>query len=331
MVISRNHTRYVADFLAVMLFIGLSVIAVKAQNVEVTARADSNHILIGDWLHVTLEAHHPADVTVQFPHLPDSLPGFAIIRQDTPSVKASGGQSVTTVSLVVTSFDTGMQVFPAIPARYARRGDTAYMATSTSPVPVTVKGVAVDTSKDIRDVKPPMGVPITFADILPYLIGVIVLAGLIWLIRYIIRKRAKGESLLPEEPARPPYEVAIEALKALESEKLWQRGKLKEYHSQLSDIVRGYIEGRFSVKAMEMVTDEILAAPEIRALPSDIVARLKDELVLADLVKFAKYQPVAAENDKSLESSYTFVEKTRVADDPVPPPVLPATEEVKQG
>ncbi len=311
--------------LALSVLVALAAVAAHGQNVTATARVDSNHILIGDWLKLTIEINHPSDISVSRPALPDSLEGFEIVRRDSPVVKTSGGQSLTTAGFVITSFDTGMHIFPAVPVRYLRQGDTTKYYAETSPVLVTVRGIAVDTSLDIKDIKPPMGVPITFADILPYLIGIIVLGGIVWLVRYIMKKRARGESLIPEEPPRPAHEIALEALRALESEKLWQRGKVKEYHSQLTDIIRVYIGRRFRIMAMEMVSDEILGSPPIRALPGEAAGRLRDLLFCADLVKFAKYQPAAGKNEKSMESSYAFVEQTWRDHEPAP-----AAEQVQQ-
>lgn len=181
----------------------------------------------------------------------------------------------------------------------------------TSPIAIFVHTVGVDTSKDIKDIKPPVSLPISFAELLPYILGVLGIGGAGWLIYYILKKRRRGESILPEPPPRPAHELAFEALRALEAEKLWQRGLVKEYHSKLTDIIRTYVERRYGVLAMEMITDEILSSLPVARLDNELKRELRDTLLLADLVKFAKFQPPTEEHERSMRSAYGFVEATR--------------------
>jgi hypothetical protein len=297
------------------------------QDVRVTAKVDSNHIMIGDWFKLHLEIEHPNNVTIAVTALPDSFEGFEIIKRDQPSSKQTDQRTLKTQEFIVTSFDSGMHIIPAIPIQYTIAGDTTKYLVETSPIPMTVGTVAVDTSQDIKDVKPPLSVPITFADVLPYLLVVVGIAGIVWLARYIIRKRKRGESLILEEPTRPAHEVALEALRSLESEKLWQRGKTKDYHSQLTDIIRVYIERRFRILAMESTSDEILSEFVNGIIPKDLRDNLKEILVLADLVKFAKFTPVSEENEISLKLAFKFVEST-YKEEPEPEIQQPV-EEVK--
>lgn len=281
-----------------------------SQDVRATAKVDSNHIMIGDWFQLQLEIEHPNDITLTVPALPDSFEGFEIVKREKPSSKLTDQRTLQRQEFIVTSFDSGLHIIPSILIQYSRAGDTTKYLIETSPIPIMVGGIAVDTTQDIKDVKPPLTVPITFADVLPYLFVVIGIAGIIWLVRYILRKRKRGEPLIPEEPPRPPHEVALEALRALESEKLWQRGKIKDYHSQLTEIIRTYIERRFKILAMESTSDEILSALVNGIIVKEMKEGLKEILIRADLVKFAKFLPLAEENEMSLAHAYRFVELT---------------------
>jgi hypothetical protein len=285
--------------------------SLPAQSVHVTARVDSNNILIGDWLPLRIEVEHPSGTTVTFPSLPDSLEGFEVVRRDAPIKKSAGGAVLESATFILTAFDSGMHVVPPFTVRYASAGDTTKHAMDTPPIPIVVHGVAVDTSKEIKDVKPPISLPITFADLLPYLIGAAVLGLLVWLYLYVRARRKKGVSLIPEAPPRPAHELALEALRALDSERMWQRGKVKEYHSQVADIVRLYIERRFAVDALESTTDEIMASGPIKTLPASGRDQLGELLTRADLVKFAKYQSSPDEHEKSMWLAVSFVESTR--------------------
>jgi len=302
---------------SLVLLVLMSTSVLHAQDVTAVASVDSNHILIGDWLQLHIDVHHPQGITVRFPFLPDSLNGIEVVRRIPPVVSKSGDSISESASFIITAFDSGMHIVPPLPVEYSRAGDTTKKYVQTLPIVFTVTGVAVDTSQAIKDIKPPMTVGISFAEILPYLIALVIIAALIWLFLYIRKKKARGEPFLPEEPPRPADEVALEDLLALEGERMWQRGLVKEYYSRLTDIVRLYIERRFRVMALESTSDEILDADAIRSLESGPKDLLRDVLIRADLVKFAKFQPVPQENESSLVSSRSFIEETRrIVDQP---------------
>jgi hypothetical protein len=294
--------------------------AAPGQDLRPTARVDSNRIVIGDWLRLHLEVEHAEGVRVAFPSLKDSLEGMEIVGHDSLTRETAGGMVRERITYTITAFDSGAFVVPPLPFQYTLAGDSANFRTAeTGPIPIFVRGVAVDTSKDIKDIKPPLSLSITFAEILPWLIGIVGAGLLAWLIIYIVRKRRRGESILPEAPPRPANELALEALGYLESEKLWQRGKVKEYHSQLSDIIRTYLERRFRLLAMEMVTDEILASEPVKTIEPETRGRLQKLLTLSDLVKFAKFQPRPEENEASLASARAVVEQTWRREQPAVP------------
>jgi hypothetical protein len=297
---------------------------VSAQEVTASARVDSNAITIGDWLTITLEIRSRGELTLERPMLPDSIPGLELVRMETPAPAQSNGETIVKALVTVTSFDSGSYVFPAVRVPYTVAGDTARRFASTTPVAILVHGVAVDTSQAIKDIKPPLGLPLTFLEMLPYILGVLALAGIIWLILYIRKKRKKGESILPVAPPRPPHEIALEGLAALEAEQLWQRGMVKEFHSRVTGIVRAYIEERFAVRALEQTSDEILEAGAIRALPAETTGHLRGMLLRADLVKFAKYQPERDEHEKSLASAHAFVAQTAARPEPAENAPAPA-------
>jgi hypothetical protein len=302
-----------------------------AQDVRATARVDSNNILIGDWLKLHVELEYPTGAVLHFPAVPDSLQGLEIVRRDSPLVQRNDQRVLESITYTITAFDSGTFVVPPLVIQYTLAGDTTKRNVTTSPIPVFVHGISVDTTKEIKDVKPPLSVPITLADLLPYIIGILVAGGLVWLFLYIKKKRKKGESILPSAPARPAHEVALEALRSLDAEHLWQRGKVKEYHSQLTEILRTYIEKRFAVMALEMTSDEILSSPSVETLPKELREKLKEILLRADFVKFAKYQPSPQEHEESHRLAVAFVEETIIHQRIVESSSvnLPIAEEVK--
>jgi hypothetical protein len=108
----------------------------------------------------------------------------------------------------------------------------------------------------------------------------------------------------------PLHERTLNALEAVRAKQLWQQGQVKQYHSEITDILRDYIERRYGVAAMERTTDELLAALKGSAMEGGERDRLGNLLRLADLVKFAKYTAVPAENEQLLEGAMTLVRNT---------------------
>jgi len=113
----------------------------------------------------------------------------------------------------------------------------------------------------------------------------------------------------------PPHVVALSELDKVKQEKPWQQGRSKEYHTELTNIIREYIERVFSINSMEMTSEEILE--HLRTLRSEqksAYSGLKQILQLADLVKFAKFDPSPDEHELSLLNAYLFVNQTKVED-----------------
>src|SRR6185312_1103337 len=168
--------------------------------------------------------------------------------------------------LTITSFDSGYYAIPPFTFVYQFEGDTARHKVETEPLLLMVKTIPVDTTKPIKDIKAPVEVPFSWEDALPYIIGgvaIILVAILVyWLIKRFRKRTVKEEALA--KPARPPHEIALEELDALEKGKLWQNGNYKLYYSRLADIVRIYIENRYGINAMEQPTEETLASLKTR-------------------------------------------------------------------
>ena len=111
-------------------------------------------------------------------------------------------------------------------------------------------------------------------------------------------------------PSRP--------LEALHNQKLWQNNRHKQYYSGITDILRTYIAARWGIGAMEMTSDEIIAALQPVELPDKARMDLTAILRVADLVKFAKAAPEAEENEACYLKAYYFVEETKLVEEDAP-------------
>ena len=135
----------------------------------------------------------------------------------------------------------------------------------------------------------------------------------------------------PPKPKLPPHVIALQELDKLKTEQLWQQDKVKDYYTRLTDIVRVYIEDRFSVPAMEQTTFEILSEFKRNGsqLDTKTYNELQEILEVADFVKFAKLTPLPDVNQNMMTFAYLFVNETTPAEVIVPvPPVETKGKEV---
>jgi hypothetical protein len=175
--------------------------------------------------------------------------------------------------------------------------------------------MAVDTTKVIKPIKGPLSVPLTFREILPWLLLAILAILIITGVLYYLKKRKKSEPVfqIRTKIQLSPYDIALSELEKLRLKKLWQTGRTKEYHSELTDILRKYLEDRFNIMALEMTSQEIMDSVRIqKEIHNESIVKLNFILSMADLVKFAKMQPLPAENDMSMENAVAFVRDAAV-------------------
>ena len=177
---------------------------------------------------------------------------------------------------------------------------------------IYVKPATIDTTMAYKPIIMPVKQNITFEETIPYFGGAIVLAGLILLIIYLVRKSRNKENNHEEEvkPQIPAIVTAREKLALLKDANLWQSGRYKDYYTDLTDIAREYLEGEFEIDAIEMTSDEILS--EVRKIHLDdlVFNKLEKTLTTADLVKFAKATPLSAENEEAFKNINSFVEES---------------------
>ncbi|HPB24258.1 MAG TPA: hypothetical protein PLB59_00205 [Bacteroidales bacterium] len=304
-----------SDFFVILLLIGLPA-AVFAQKPEAVASIDSNNILIGDQVKYSYKFTFPSAATPLMPVIADTLTKeVEVVSRTKMDTAVSADKKFTTFSqtLYISSFDSGTFVIPPMVFSYRQANDTTTYYASTNPIMLYVNTVSVDTTKEFKDIKMPLGEPLTWREILPWaLLGFAVLL-ITGIVIYVWHKLRRKEPIiqLPQKPKIPPYEKALTELEALRIQKLWQSGKTKEFHSGLTDILRTYMEGQFQVEAMEMITSDVIASLKAAQLPQEEINRMEKILTLADMVKFAKFNPLPDEHDQSLKNGVLFVENTR--------------------
>ena len=281
----------------------------------VSATIDSTTLFIGDQTDLHLRATCEVGEQVQLPMLDEQLiPGIEIVdRTIIDTTALNDGRIQYNQYLTLTSFEDSLFYIEPLP--FVSGDDTVW---SESLMLNVVQPFEIDsTDIAITDIKGIYRAPIWWWGILRWVLLVLAIVGVgfggYYLINYLQSRMGKKEEeeALPSEPLRPAEEVALEKLDAIREQKIWQAGQVKEYHTQLTDVLREYIDRRFEVSSAEQTSDETLRA--MRPLLSekkDIFEQLRKMLTLADLVKFAKWTTTPDENETSLRSAYTFVKET---------------------
>ena len=304
-------------FVEARLIASPQIEVVSPQNVEVEGIVNSTDVQVGKPFTFDLSLKVPYGWFVEWNDFAiDTLSEqIDIIKRGNVERTADADSNVIVKQqLTLMTFDTGQVRLPAVGLTYARSfDDPMRMKAFTEPIDLYATTMVVDTLQPYKPIVAPIAAPISMKEVFPWLLVVLlaVLVGLgFWLFFKRRKKRVDQDGNIVRGPVIPPYDKAVDDLKRLREEKLWQSGKVKEYFSSLTDIAREYIEGQFGVNAVEMTTDDILE--EIRPLrfPKETYDKLKDTMEVADLVKFAKYSASTLESDTALTSMTEFVDES---------------------
>lgn len=280
----------------------------------VSASIDSTMLMLGDQTDLHLQVTHEASEQVQLPVFGETL------QEDIEIVDRSGIDTTTLPDgrlqlkqdLTLTSFKDSL--FSISPIAVTSGEDTFW----TEPMALNViQPFEVDSSLAITDIKDIERAPIWWWGIIRWILLILGLLLLIdlgfWLWRKYNKFRKKEEEPINPELLRPADEVALEKLDEIKAAKIWKDGKVKEYQTELTDVVREYIGRRFGVQSTEKTSDETLRAMK-PLIEKDLFDRLKNMLQLADLVKFAKWHTTPDENEQGLLTAYDFVNETKIVE-----------------
>lgn len=284
--------------------------AVFAQQKQVTTSIDTTKNKIGAEFKLTLKTNVDTLSKVVFPNAKNfgaleviySYPIDTILKNDRYELVKKYG---------LTQFDSGKYTIPSVKILINKK---EYLSDS---IQVEVANVQVDTLKqkmyDIKDIVPANE---GIGDSWKYLLGLLVIAGIGAFIYWYIKKRQKQK--IEEEIYKTPIEKATSLLNNLEKKELWQQGEVKAYYSELTDIVRNYIEEAIEIPAMESTTSELIEGLKMASqkkkmkLSKETIDSLFVVLKQADLVKFAKSKPLdfeITEDRKKIERAIVTLDK----------------------
>jgi len=177
------------------------------------------------------------------------------------------------------------------------------------PLVFFVPGVFAQEEAALRDVKPPIFLPM---NIHLFLFWLFIIALLITgVVVFLLLQRSKVKE--PEvKPVDPPWVIAYRHIEQLKKDQLIKQGEVKEYFTRLSDIVRHYLEGRFALRAPEMTTEEFLwELKRSSCLGERQKEFLRNFLNSCDMVKFAKHPSSDSEMEKVLTAAVSLIDETK--------------------
>lgn len=312
---NRRNIKPITSGLISVAFVLLLLAAAVAQTslIEVTAEVDKSVITIGDRITYSLKIKRDKHLRIEQPGPAANLGMFEIKDYEIHNPVEEEGNIIEQYDYVISVFDTGKFVIPPFPVAFFP-SDTShqYQLIQSEPIEITVESLLSAEDNEIKDIKPPLQIPVEYARIILILGGILLLIGIAALLYYYYKKRKQGIPLFKREIIRPAHEIAFEALEELLRKSYLEEAKFKQFFTELSDILRHYLENRFFITAMEETTAELLESLQEIELEEADYARVKEVLDLSDLVKFAKYEPKQQEIENAVELTRAFVQSTHL-------------------
>ena len=286
------------------------VVNVQAQTISVASYTDTTDYLVGDFINYEIEVVTRKNIEVISPSLPDTLAQLDLIAREEPISTEDEKSKTTIYKFIFAGYDSVQAVIPPMTVKYRTVDDTSFKKIITDSIVVHIHTVPVSTAEEIKDVKSPITIPYNWMWLLLW----IAIAIFIIIAGYYSYKKYKQKKL--EQPVEkkiiiiPPHVKALAALENLESEQLWQKGFIKDYHSRITKIIRNYFEERFDLPAMELTTTETIQ--HLKGIKEkDIILDITyDFLSNADLVKFAKFQPLETVNEEMMKQAKEIIQST---------------------
>ena len=302
-----------------LLFIAILIISTAASaQIDTTrvARLSRDSILIGDQVEliVDLQMQEGDGFVIAAPSDPlaygvETIKGMTF---DTLSMKK--GKLEIEGRMTLTSFDSGSYALPPLLAVIANAQGKADSLIYRGPE-LYVNTIPIDTATYvIKDIKGQIGYPVTFKEVLPWLLLALLLAALVYFIIRLIKARRNNTTLFGKPIQKDPaHIVALRDREKIRKQKLWQNNKQKQFYTAVTDTLRYYISERFGIMTMERPSTEMLEDLKNQNIEKSTFDKIVNLFGRADLVKFAKYEASAEENEETIPDAVQFVNTTYVS------------------
>lgn len=303
-----------------LLFVGLFYTwTLAAQSVTVDASIDSLQILIGQQAKIKLEVTYDAGKIARLPVLRDTLvTGIEILdtsKPDTIYLNEKRRMQLTQ-TYTVTSFDSALYYIPPFEVLV----DSIPYQSKSLALMVYSMWVDEENPEQFFGPKPIMRAPFSWDDWATAIWLSLLAIPLVILLVFLIVRFNESKLIVKRvkiEPKLPPHVEAMQHIERIKTDRVWQKGETKEYYTELTDVLRTYIQDRFGFNALEMTSSEIIDMLQ-GIEEKEALKELRELFMTADLVKFAKHNPLMNENDMNLVNAIEFVNQTKL-EEPVNP------------
>lgn len=294
-----------------LIFFFLLQITAFAQTKPVVTSVDTLKNKIGAQFNLTIKVTADADAKIIFPSS-NRFGALEVIRSYEIDTIKTDSKYEFVKKYGITQFDSGRYTIPQLPLMINKKG---FMSDSIS---IEISNVQVDTLKqkmfEIKDIDKSEQESSVWWKFLLVILLIAAVVAIVWYF-YKNKKQVAEEEIV----YKTPIEKATTLLAQLEKKELWQKGQIKSYYSELTDIARIYIEEAIKIPAMESTTSELIAGLQSATVRKHInispetVQNLESVLMQADLVKFAKSKPLdfeIAEDRKKISSTILTLDKS---------------------
>ena len=264
---------------------------------------DTSVIRIGEQTKLSISCNFEKREPFVWPNFNDTIiSGVEIIERT--KVDSTETKDTITISqqFIITAFDSGNYYLPPIIFNETQKAEGLIL---------NVKTIELADDAELKDIKPPINAPYGWSDIWPFFLGILLVILIYFLLKKYVFVKKKTEVKRKPKIIISPDVIALNELATLKNKELWQSGKLKQYHSGISEILRTYLEDRFQILALELPTYDILQSLRDKGMQSEDLHTLTTILQRADLAKYAKSKPTDSENDESMSQSVGFVRNTK--------------------
>jgi len=281
--------------------------------VEYTIDHDTIHI--GDPAELIVTAFYPTNGTVQLPEIGREKE-VVLLKRDWETISREDGLAQSESRYAITSFRLGDHMV-STGMIHCAVGEQSFSTNFPAVTLHVQSSLPENAPSEIADIKPIQKLPGRVPPWIWLTIGIAATAFLIGIITSRLWKNR--ESIIPKAPPIPPHIAALKALEELKNKGLLEQGECNPFYTELSLILRTYLEGRFNLNAPDETTEEIVeemsTSPELNGTQRNI---LQDFMRQADMVKFAKGHPDRTTMESAFDTTRQFVEETKVTEELAP-------------
>lgn len=315
--------------------------------VEVKIQAQPLEATVGDPIQFDLDFTLPQGSRLLFPQLPAQLGEFTVLQiypgpeVPTPQTKAKPSSAPAAAKgpagpralhhharIVAAVYETGEFDFPAL-AFALRDAGGKEVSVSTPPVHIRIKSVLAENDLALRDLKRQAEIPEPLRWLLWLVLGIVVLA-LALLAWWWVKRRRRPEAAPSVHPELDPLDLVEAELQALIGRGLREKGLIKQFYVDLSNIMKKALEASYGIKTIEKTTVEIIdtlgAPPETLVIGPEPASleRIETVLLSCDIVKFARYLPSLAEDEEVIKEASQILRDCRMRQQPAATAAVPA-------